>query len=156
MKQRWPLSGLQRNALSSLVHFVSHTTKWTRGASALRWTPRGGCMLPFSCVPCLVSVLFTGPSLLEMKFAASFSPSFCSFWRVLNQLSNTTCFTFEYDITLQTNAFIASNEIVSVTHHLEHAITLQTHAFIASNRDSLCYSLLNTITWCTADKCIYR
>ena len=32
-----PLSGLQRNALASLVRFV---TKRTRDASALRWRPK--------------------------------------------------------------------------------------------------------------------
>ena len=37
-----PLSGLQRNALASLVHFVTHTTKRTRDASALRWEAREG------------------------------------------------------------------------------------------------------------------
>ena len=37
-----PLSGLQRNALASLVHFVTHTTKRTRDASALRWRPERG------------------------------------------------------------------------------------------------------------------
>ena len=37
-----PLSGLQCNALASLVHFVAHTTKRTRDASALRWRPERG------------------------------------------------------------------------------------------------------------------
>ena len=37
-----PLSGLQRNALASLVHFVTHTTKRTRDAGALRWRPERG------------------------------------------------------------------------------------------------------------------
>ena len=35
-----PLSSLQRNALASLVRFVTHTTKRTRDASALRTTKR--------------------------------------------------------------------------------------------------------------------
>ena len=37
-----PLSGLQRNALESLVRFVVQVTKWTRDASALRWRPERG------------------------------------------------------------------------------------------------------------------
>ena len=32
-------SGLQRNALASLVHLATYTTKWTRNASALHWRP---------------------------------------------------------------------------------------------------------------------
>ena len=37
-----PLSGLQRNALASLVDFVNYTTKRTRDASALHWRPEKG------------------------------------------------------------------------------------------------------------------
>ena len=33
------LSGLQCNALASLVHIVTYTTKWTRHASLLHWRP---------------------------------------------------------------------------------------------------------------------
>ena len=42
-----PLSGLQRNALASLVRFVTYITKQTRDASALRWrTERGPGIVP--------------------------------------------------------------------------------------------------------------
>ena len=37
-----PFSGLQRNGLAPLVQFVTHTTKRTRDASALRWRPERG------------------------------------------------------------------------------------------------------------------
>ena len=71
-----PFSGLERNAFASLVHFVTYTTKRTRDASALLWRPEMGPasfrsgigFLRFSH-PCLVSVLLTAPSLLEMKFS---------------------------------------------------------------------------------------
>ena len=56
--------------------------------------------------PRLVSVLFPAPSLLEMKFFfRNFSPLVSAlFGGFLNQFSNTTRFTSEYDdITLQTN-----------------------------------------------------
>ena len=55
------LFGLQRNALASLVHFVTYTTKCTRDASALHWRPER--RPPSLCArvlssshPCLVSV----------------------------------------------------------------------------------------------------
>ena len=42
-----PLSGLQRNALASLVRFVVQVTKRTRDASALCWRPeRGAGIIP--------------------------------------------------------------------------------------------------------------
>ena len=60
----------------------------------------------------LISVLFSAPSLLEMKFFRNYFPNFLLFFGgVLNRLSNTTRFTSEYDITLQTNALIANDEI---------------------------------------------
>ena len=37
-----PISGLQCNALPSLVRFVTYTTKLTRDASALHWRPKMG------------------------------------------------------------------------------------------------------------------
>ena len=76
-----PLSGLQRNALASLVHFVTHTTKRTRDVRALRWRPERGPASFRSGVgflrlsnPSLVSVLFSAPSLLEMKFFSETFP----------------------------------------------------------------------------------
>ena len=76
-----PLSGLQRNALASLVHFVVWVTKWTRDASALRWRPERGPASFRSGVgflrlshPGLVSVLFSAPSLLQMKFFSETFP----------------------------------------------------------------------------------
>ena len=76
-----PLSGLQRNALASLVHFVTHTTKRTRDASALRWRPerwpslfRSGVGFLRLSHPGLVSVLFSAPSLIEMKFFQKLFP----------------------------------------------------------------------------------
>ena len=44
----------------------------------------------------------------------------------------------EYDFTLQTYTFIASNEIVSEI-HVEIVVTLQTNMFIASNKCVLCW-----------------
>ena len=94
-----------------------YTTKRTRDASALRWWPERGpasfCsgvgfrgeveFLGFSH-PLLVSVLFTAPSLLEMKFFQKLLPLVSVLLGgFLNQFSNATCFTSEYDMTLQTS-----------------------------------------------------
>ena len=84
--------------------------------------------------PRLVSILFSAPSLLQMKFFQKlFTPSLCSFWGISKPI-----FTSEYDITLQTNASIASNEIASATHlriryHTtdETRLSLATKAFCA-------------------------
>ena len=55
---------------------------------------------------CLVSVLFSSPSLLEMNFfPETFFPSFCSFGGVSKPTSKR-----------KRNTFIASDEIVSGTH----------------------------------------
>ena len=77
----WP----QHNALESLVNFVHNKLNY-KDASALRWRPERRppsfsnwhSAHEFSH-PCHVSVLFTGPFLLEMKFYKDYSPSFCSF-----------------------------------------------------------------------------
>ena len=108
--------------------------------------------------PRLVCVLFSGPSLLEMKFFQKlFPPSFCSFWGgggggVLNQFSNTTRFTSKHDITLQTNASsLATRELPLFTS--EHNVTLHTNAFIASNEIASAIHL--RIQHHTADKRVY-
>ena len=49
-----------------------------------------------------------------------------------------TILTSEHDFTLQTNAFIASDETVSAT-HLQIRITLPTNMFIASDERVLCW-----------------
>ena len=74
--------------------------------------------------PRLVCVLFSGPSLLELNFFQKLFPhSFCSFGGVLNHFSNTTRFTSEYDITLQTNASsLATSYIEALLLTSEHDI----------------------------------
>ena len=72
-----PLSGLQRNAVASLVPFVTYTTKRTRDASALRWRPergpasfRRGGRVPeaFSSPPCFYSLFSSIPTPNEVFF----------------------------------------------------------------------------------------
>ena len=94
-----PLSGLQRNALASLVHFVTHTTKRTRDASAWRWRPERGPTSFRSRVgllrlshPGLVSVLFSAPSLLEIKFFQKLFPLVSVFWGVSKPISKYNSF----------------------------------------------------------------
>ena len=126
---------------------------------------RGGChhsavggVLEFSH-PCLVSALFIGPSPLEIKFFfRNFFPLVTVlFWGFLNQLSNwrqkclslatkqSLLLTYEHEFKLQTNVFIASDEIVSAT-HLQIRITRQTNMFMS------CFVILatsgTTTTWC--------
>ena len=79
-----PLSGLQRNALASLVHFVTHTTKRTRDASALRWRPERGPAsfrsgVGFLTWSCLCTFFSSIPTQNEVFFQKLFPPSFCSF-----------------------------------------------------------------------------
>ena len=129
-----PLSGLQRNSLVSLVHFVTYTTKQTRDASALRWRPERGTASFRSGVgflrlshPHLVSVLFPAPLILEMKFFQKLFPLvYVLFGGFLNRFSP------EHDITLQTNVFIASDEIASAT-HLNTISHYRRNVFIASD-----------------------
>ena len=45
-----------------IVHFVSHTTKWTRDASAFGWGPKRR-LAPFHSILCLVFVLFASSML---------------------------------------------------------------------------------------------
>ena len=118
------LFGLQHNAPASLVHFVTYRTKWTRDASALRWRPerrpplfRSRVMFLSFSHPYLVSVLFTGPSLLKMKFCTKFSPQFLFFfggfianfqmklypWNLISHCTRTCLW-------LATNAFCAGDK----------------------------------------------
>ena len=97
-----PLSGLQRNALASLVHFVTYSTKRTRDASALHWRPNRG--LHRSVVgkgsrrlftPVLFLYFFQLHSYLKWSFFRKFFPPSCySFWGggggFLNQFSKPT------------------------------------------------------------------
>ena len=76
-----PLSGLQRNALASLVHFVTHTTKRTRDAGALRWRPERGPALFRSGVgflmlsnPVLLVYFFQLHPYSKWSFFRNFSP----------------------------------------------------------------------------------
>ena len=102
-KNATPLSGLQRNALASLVHFVTYTTMRTRDANALRWRPERGTASFRSGVgflrlshPRLVCILFSAPSLLEMKF---FFRNFFTLVYVLWGGVSKPTVTSEYDIT---------------------------------------------------------
>ena len=88
-------------------------TKWTRDASALRWRTERGPASFHSGVgfwrlshPHLVCVPFSAPSLLKIKFFRNVFPvvSVLFLRWFLNQFSNTTRFTSEYDITLQLNS----------------------------------------------------
>ena len=119
-----PFSSLEHNALASLVHIFAQIhcvvqLRWTRDASALHWRPEGGgsSPLPHSRVvflsfshPCLVSATFYRSIPTWNKACGNFSLYFLSFWGFLNIFSNKTCFTSEYDITLQMNWFIASDK----------------------------------------------
>ena len=76
------LSGLQRNALASLVCFVTYTTKQTRDASALRWRPERRLtlfrsrvvFLSFSSLPCFCTFyLCTSFFLCSLGYAGSSS-----------------------------------------------------------------------------------
>ena len=76
-----PLSGLQRNALASLVHCVTHTTKWTRDASALRSRPerrpasfRSGVGFLRLSNPVLFLYFFQLHLYLKWHFVRNFSP----------------------------------------------------------------------------------
>ena len=67
--------------------------------------------------PCFVSVLIIGPSLLEMEFfSKTFTLVSVLLGGFLNQACNTTRFTSDYEITLQTNALIATDEVAFATH----------------------------------------
>ena len=129
-----PLSGLQRNALASLVHFVTYTTKRTKDASALRWRPERGpasfrsgvyrVLEAFSSPPCFCTFFSSIPTRNKV-FSETFSPpSFCSFGGFLNQLSKYNSFHLR------------------IPHHTadERVDRLQ--------RDSLCYSPPNTTSHC--------
>ena len=116
------LCGLQCYALASLVHFVTHTTKWTRGASALYWRPdrrppsfRSKIWF-FPTLPyCFHTLLQLHPN-LKWKFTETF-PLLCL--RFFGWGGSKPTFkhnSFHLDITLQIKAFTASDELVSATH----------------------------------------
>ena len=72
-------------------------------------------------------------------FSGTFSPSFCSFLGggggggfYTNFQMQLVSFDYMY-ITLKTNMFIASDEMVFATYLCEYDITLQTNAFNVSN-----------------------
>ena len=103
-------------------------------------------------LPCLVSALFTGPALNwnELSFFWNIFSLVSVLWGgFLNQLPKRRqkrltlamklflLLTSKNDFTLQTNAFIASDEIVSDT-HIQIRITLLTNTFIASDKRVLC------------------
>ena len=122
-----PLSGLQRNALASLVHFVTYTTKRTRDASALRWRPERGRHRSVVGVgflrlshPRLVFILFSAPSLLQMKFFQKlFPPCFCSFWGGgggCKPIFKYSSFHLQIRYHTADKRVIASDEIASATH----------------------------------------
>ena len=73
---------------------------------------------------CFVSVLFSAPSLLEMKFFLKLFPLVSVLFG--GGVSKPTS-------KQKLNMFIASNEIVFATHTSEYDFTLQTNAFITSN-----------------------
>ena len=117
-----PLSGLQRNALASLVHFVTNTTKPTRDASALRWRPERGPASFRSEVrflrlsnQVLFVYFFSSISTRNEVFSETFPPSFCSF---LGGFQLSKCNSFHLQIRYHTadDVLIASNEIASATH----------------------------------------
>ena len=58
--------------------------------------------------------------------------------RLLLATRKSLLLTSKHDFTLQTNAFIASDEIVSAT-YLQIRLTLQTDMFIASDEHILCW-----------------
>ena len=104
--------GLQRNALASLVHFV--VCKVNQGCKCIvleareegAIIPQQGSVLEFSH-PCLVSVLFTGPSLTRPEvFSETFFPQFLFFFGGVSKPTSKQ----------KTNVFIASDKIVSATH----------------------------------------
>ena len=113
--------GPQHNALASLVHFAPHTTKWSRDASALRWRPER--RLPLFCSR-VVFLSFFIPALMFLYFLQvhpylkwSFTETFSLVLFFLGVSKPTFKYnSFHFDITLQTNAFIASDDIVSATH----------------------------------------
>ena len=139
-KDAGPFSGIQSNALTPLVHFVTYTTKRTRDVqvSALRWRPERGPASLRSRVgflrlshPNLLSVPFSGPSLFKMNFLQKPFPLVSvplgvGGGGVLNQLSK-------------------NNSL-----HLRIRYHTADECFYHQQRDSICYSPPNH----TADKCI--
>ena len=76
-----PLSGLERNALASLVHFVTHTQQSELGMQVHCVGAREGLASFRSGVgflmisnPVLFVYFFSAPSLLEMKFFQKLFP----------------------------------------------------------------------------------
>ena len=68
------------------------------------------------CHPCRVSVPFTGPSLVEMKFDRKIFPPVSVFGGVSELHVTLKYHLFCLDIILQTKAFIASNRVLSAIH----------------------------------------
>ena len=81
--------------------------------------------------PRFVSELFTAPSLLEKSFIETVSFNFWFFGSFVSQLSAINL--FHFGITLQMNAFIASNEIVFSTHLQIQYQTLGEHVYCYSD-----------------------
>ena len=78
-----PLSGLQRNTLASLVHFVTHTTKRTRDASVYFFSSIPTRNEVFQKLFPLVSVLFWGVSKPTFKIQLVSLPNSISHCRRL-------------------------------------------------------------------------
>ena len=119
-----------------VVHFVTHTTKWTRDTSALCWRP-GSFRSRIVFLSFLVPAVFyrsipTWNEVLQKLF-----PLVSVIFGVFqNQPYNS----FHLDITLQTSMFIASNQIVSATHLNipEYHHTADEYIFV-SNERFLCW-----------------
>ena len=93
-------------------------------------------------------VPFTGPPLLEMKFFLIHLPSYCSFFQgFLNQLFNTTHFTSEYNIILQTDAFIASNEHVVCWRQMLYQLPNSTYVKMIASHSYLSPKMSSIMLW---------
>ena len=130
-----PLSGLQCNALASLVHFVTYTTKRTRDASALRWRPQRGTVSfhswgrvleAFSSPPCFYTFFSSIPTRNEVFFRNFFPLVSVLFWGgggVCKPIFKYSSFHLQIWYHTADKCVIASDEIASAT-HLQHDITL--------------------------------
>ena len=156
-----PLSGHQGNALASLLLFLTYTTKRTRDASALCWRSgrepalsRSAGLLRLSH-PRLVNVLLSGPSLLKVKLFQKLSPlasallegcqtnfqiqlvsppstaSQCRQICLSLETREPPLLTTEHDITLQTKAFIPSDETASAIHLRIRHHTVDKHIYLS-------------------------
>ena len=124
------LSGLQRNALASLVCFVTYTTKRTRDASALRWRPERRLtlfrsrvvFLSFSSLPCFCTFYSSIPTRNEVFFRHFFPLVSVLFGggggggRVSKPTFKIQLVSTPIRYHTADDVLIASNEIASATH----------------------------------------